>query len=515
MGGYQKHIILFAFCFYTQWLFAQTTQTISYTIKDGLSSNSVYRTAIDRRGFLWIATENGLARFDGRKFENYTTAKGLTDNEIVDLHIDSSGTIWAIPFRRSPCYYNPQKDRFENETTDPELNKIDLANTHKVHLLQYGGIAFSNNLRHLYLYRNGKTQGYKNFMTAKAGTIQKIVEYSPGQLVFFCEDSIRYFSNGKISRNIPFGKKLIGTEYIGNKIYLVQEKSIVSFSINDKGELLPGSKKEYPFAIRIFCNTGKNLAITSQNGNTYLVDKNTLEIKENVYTGVQVRNVLEDKEGNTWLSTMEKGLIKIQQKRISSFTAVPEMIQNFNALIKTKSIIAGTNNGEIYVYDGLYNAKRIALTDDRNIDAWVRKIIETPKGVFVSTQTGSFLFDSECKKIKERFTGTKNRSSKTAVLLNDSILGMGTHSQAMKYNLNTGNYVDSALKRVISMVANKSGKIYIGSNDGLYRWDKDSLFAFSSMQRVFGYRVNALIFSYCLIAIGRKYSRQYLQIAIL
>jgi len=487
-----KHIIFFACSCCAQWLHGQNTQTIAYTTKEGLSSNSVYRTAIDHRGFLWIATENGLARFDGRKFETYTTAKGLTDNEIIDLTIDSSGIIWAIPFRRSPCYYNEKKDRFENETTDPELNKIDLANTHKIHLLQYGGIAFSNNQRTLFIYKNGKTQVYKNFMSIKTGVIQKIVEYKPGQFIFFCEDTIRYFSNGKITRNIPFDKKLIAAEYLNKKIYLVQEKSVITLLIDDNGTLSGSIEKEFPFEIRIFCNTGKGFAITSLSGNTYLVDTASLDIKENVYTKVQVRNVLEDKEGNTWLSTMENGLIKIQQKRISSFTGIPEMTHNFNTLIKTKNIIAGTNNGEIYVYDGLYKARRIPLTDDRNIDAWVRKIVETSKGIYVSTQTGSFLFDNECKTIKENFTGTKNRSSKTAVLLSDSVLGLGTHSQAWKYNLNTGKYIDSIAKRIISLAASKSGKVYIGSNDGLYRWDKDSLFAFSLIQKTFAYRVNTM-----------------------
>lgn len=494
-----KHIWIICICFYMQQAAAQTTQTIAYTTKEGLSSNSVYRTAIDQRGFLWIATENGLARFDGRKFETYTTAKGLTDNEIVDLFIDSSGIVWAIPFRRSPCYYNPTKDKFENETTDPELNKIDLANTHKVHVLRYGGIGFSNNLRQLFIYKKGRTTVYKDFMAVRTGVIQKIVEYSPDQYLFFGEDTIRYFSNGKITRNIPFGKKLIAAEYVNDKMYLVQDKSIITLRVDEKGNFYNEGEKLYPFELRIFCNTGKGFAITSLSGNTYLLDTVSLDIKENVYTQVQVRNVVEDKEGNTWLSTMENGLIKIQQKRISSFTSVPEIQQNFNALVKTNppagragNIIAGTNNGEVYVYDGLYNVRRIPLTDDRNIDAWVRRIVKTNKGIYVSTQTGSFLLDAEGDSIKEKFTGTKNRSSKIAVLLNDSVLGLGTHSQAWKYNLNTGKYIDSIAKRIISLVADNRGKVYIGSNDGLYRWDKDSLFVFGKTQNTFNYRVNTM-----------------------
>ena len=55
--------------------------------------------------------------------------------------------------------------------------------------------------------------------------------------------------------------------------------------------------------------------------------------------------------------------------------------------------------------------------------------------------------------------------------------------------------MDSISKRITSLAANHSGKVYIGSNDGLYRWDNDSLFAFSSIQKTFNYRVNTMTFS--------------------
>src|SRR5262249_38513144 len=38
---------------------------------DGLPGNSVYAIAQTADGYLWIGTENGLARFDGRRFTPY------------------------------------------------------------------------------------------------------------------------------------------------------------------------------------------------------------------------------------------------------------------------------------------------------------------------------------------------------------------------------------------------------------------------------------------------------------
>ena len=471
----------------------QNIQTIDYTTREGLSSNSVYRTLIDRRGFLWIATGNGVCRFDGRKFDTYTTSRGLTDNEIIDLFIDSSGVIWAIPFRRTPCYYNVRRDRFENENTDDALNRIELANTHRAQALQFGGMAFANNRRELYVYKNGETTAYKNFLPEKSGLIQRIFEYQPGKMLLFCEDSIRYFDHGKIVKSVPMGMSLIGTECMGSNMYLAQARKITALSINSAGKMENRVEKEFPFDIRIFCCTGKSLAITSVSGNTYLLDRNTLTIRDNVLNEAQVRNVMEDKDGNTWLATMESGLVKVQQKRISSYTGVKEMEQNFNALIKTPGfIVAGTNNGDVYVYDGLYAVKRIALTDGRNIDAWVRRIVQTNKGIFVATQVSSFFFDTKMQRQLASFTGTGNHASKTAALLNDSTLGTGTHSQAWKYNITTGKWTDSITKRVTAMAADAGGRVYIGSNDGFFRWTDDSLIAFGKRYSACNFRVNSI-----------------------
>ncbi|MBK7308928.1 MAG: hypothetical protein IPI88_19215 [Chitinophagaceae bacterium] len=56
-------------------------------------------------------------------------------------------------------------------------------------------------------------------------------------------------------------------------------------------------------------------------------------------------------------------------------------------LLKQK-IFAGNNNGEIYKYDGL--CKKLQLNNDKNIDAWVRRIIQTKQGMYVATQSTSF-----------------------------------------------------------------------------------------------------------------------------
>ncbi len=490
-----KHILLFTVCCFAQLLNAQTTQIIRYTTKEGLPSNSIYRTIIDRKGFLWIAGETGVTRYDGRVFKNYTTVHGLPDNEVTELMVDSSGILWVLPFRKKPSYYNEKKDRFENNYTDPELDKIDMGNVSTANILQRGGIAFCNNNRTLFIYKDHKTTAFTKIYGDKVKTrADRVIDYQPGKYLIVCGDSLRYIENGKPSRAVAFGHYYSWSEYFDKTLYISQPNGITRFNFNDNGEIVTTARQQYPFQIKVLCRAGKDLAVTSVSGNTYIVDAGTLALKENIFNQFIVRNVLEDHNGNYWLSTKDEGLIKIQQKRISSYTENTELVKSFNAILKTNKIIIGNNKGELYVYDGLYNASKLILnTPENSSDTWVRNILELPQGIYVATQTGSFLLDKQNFSIKRSFLEGANKSTKAAYKLNDSILLLGGHSQLFVYNSNSGKFTDSVIKRVTALGTDDKQQIYIGSVDGLYRRDKDSLYYFGNKYKALTYRVVSIV----------------------
>lgn len=75
---------------------AQTYPYREYTIDDGMPQSESMAVYQDSRGFLWIPTRNGLARFDGHTFIPYLRKDGLPSNLVTDLIEDSDGTIWAV-----------------------------------------------------------------------------------------------------------------------------------------------------------------------------------------------------------------------------------------------------------------------------------------------------------------------------------------------------------------------------------------------------------------------------------
>jgi signal transduction histidine kinase/ligand-binding sensor domain-containing protein/CheY-like chemotaxis protein len=69
-----------------------------WTIEDGLSGNTVRDILQTHDGYLWLATGNGLARFDGLRFASFSTANvpELPNNRFSALYQSSKGAIWAL-----------------------------------------------------------------------------------------------------------------------------------------------------------------------------------------------------------------------------------------------------------------------------------------------------------------------------------------------------------------------------------------------------------------------------------
>lgn len=71
-----------------------------FTTANGLASNFVYSITQDKDGFLWLATVNGLQRYDGYRFLTFRSGRhqpsGLPVDEISKLYYDKKGALWLL-----------------------------------------------------------------------------------------------------------------------------------------------------------------------------------------------------------------------------------------------------------------------------------------------------------------------------------------------------------------------------------------------------------------------------------
>lgn len=147
--------ILLTVCFLLTGFSQELQFTRAFTMADGLPSNHIYSCTQDDKGFLWVGTDNGVARFDGKYFQVFSGKDGVPDNDILEVVKEKDGTIWINSYKQGPSYFDEKLNRFvdplQNEKIDKEFIKLVLW----VKALPDGGIVFYNSVGECY-FKNRK-----------------------------------------------------------------------------------------------------------------------------------------------------------------------------------------------------------------------------------------------------------------------------------------------------------------------------------------------------------------------
>ena len=88
-----------------------------FTDKDGLSNSHINAIGQDEKGFIWIATNDGLNRFDGLKFETFynipSDSVSVNNNTVFTIFVDKDKQIWFGTFS-GLCRYDYTSGSFIN-----------------------------------------------------------------------------------------------------------------------------------------------------------------------------------------------------------------------------------------------------------------------------------------------------------------------------------------------------------------------------------------------------------------
>jgi len=88
-------------------------------VNSDLPSNSVTTLAATPDGSLWIGTGKGLTRYKDGRFRTYTAKDGLPDSEIIRLSVDSSGALWIVAGVSLSKF---QDGKFTNFAAGPQMS---------------------------------------------------------------------------------------------------------------------------------------------------------------------------------------------------------------------------------------------------------------------------------------------------------------------------------------------------------------------------------------------------------
>ena len=125
-----------------------------YSSRQGLSSATVYDILKDSFGFIWLATEDGLNRFDGTNFKAYrhdpARPNSLKANHITALFESRNGRIWIGTNGGGLSIYERTQDSISNYPSGGPgqpgvgITAIDGDKDGNVWVCSYGGLYIIN-----------------------------------------------------------------------------------------------------------------------------------------------------------------------------------------------------------------------------------------------------------------------------------------------------------------------------------------------------------------------------------
>lgn len=119
------------FLLFSGWTaFSQSASPLVFsriTKKDGLATNSVLQTLRDKQGYLWIASQNGLQRYDGFRFLSFRHLPGdsttIPRNTINHIYLDRKHRLWLL-FDKQAGIFNAGNFRYASVPISRPLNMI-------------------------------------------------------------------------------------------------------------------------------------------------------------------------------------------------------------------------------------------------------------------------------------------------------------------------------------------------------------------------------------------------------
>jgi len=326
------HVFLFFFHFLT-WVFGQQ-KIVHFSTTNGLPHNITYGLLQDSKGYLWIGTDNGLVKYNGRDFKIFNADNGLRNSYIIDVKEDTQNDQIVLASWGGGIHFIKDDKVVPIKTRGDSLAKIN-------NVLVHQGRIIAKHFRRNLIYKrlNGTYTVATVVPDVSAGKLTEnssLLRRSNGCFGKLAEQ-LYYFNGNQLLNRPKF--RLKGIYRVDDlttlkPVFLFLKDSVINtISQFDESNFIASIKKQIVFfnknqilntitldipeaeivSVKKSSNNTLLILATNEKGfkNAYrynIVSKNVLSLKEVLPTKSTFSDVLEDHEGNIWISTDGDGL---------------------------------------------------------------------------------------------------------------------------------------------------------------------------------------------------------------
>ena len=482
-------VMLIMLLFSKEQLSAQQYNFNYYSVENGLPHSQVNAVFQDSSGYIWVGTEGGVSRFDGKTFEVFACGEEIPGHQVTAISQIKEGVVVATDKSiavfsggRFTIHLFPENSPFKqiNLFTKGVDGELILCTDQGLWKFESGK------------YRFIKTSTPLDHLSIRAAYLdsQKKLWIGSGRNGLFCLEkrktdytNIPFPDQGKLAISqirgiceIESGLLWIATSDNGLMSY--DGQSLVAVSL--PSEI---STPHYTSLLRdqkgdIWLGTWGNGLIHYRNGIFQQLSK------KNGLGDDVILSLFSDVQGNIWLDTYQRGLVFFYGEMFVSYTVkdglpdnnVRSLVTDINGNIWMATLggVAMFDGSEIKswtVNDGLSNNRIGSIATDR-----------TGK-IYAGTMTGEInVFEGNVKKPAVYFTKPEDNPGEILSLCcaSDGALWIGSASKGLfrMYNgeiiyVNVGN--ELLMNPVWSIYEDVEGTVWLGTARGLFKLDNGNL----------------------------------------
>lgn len=299
-----------------------------WTADNGLPQNSVRDIVQTRDGYLWLATLDGLVRFDGVRFTvfNKSNSPGITNNRFTKLYEDAHGNLWAS--LESSGLTRLQQGNFTTFTAADGLPSdaiSGIGGDDKGNLIIIFGFL-------LYRWVDGRFQRENDWRRhdneqnpspkAQANVALHLPFYSDGnKLTCFVDGQLRSWQRPDYPAEFaPFApaQDQHGSTWLSSPDGLVSTQNGRVVKIYNQRNGLPGKQPRL-----VFGQWPLQALSTGADGSLWLTNLDSMQnhlVSQQPPEGLDIFQAYADREGNYWFGTLYNGLYRARKQTITAYS---------------------------------------------------------------------------------------------------------------------------------------------------------------------------------------------------
>ena len=356
-----------------------------FTVEEGLPDNEVNAITQTRNGFLWVGTDGGLARFDGKHFTQIRMRAGKTKEIPVSFLLTAEdGALWVGTDSGLAHIPSAALDHFDRSLVT--MYHLGVGPSDQIAcLLIRNGILWVGTSHGLYRFDRG------HFVTVIPDEpISTMDQTSDGHLLIIGGHGFMEWDGARILRYPEFPKPL-GVQSDGifqvhedrNRVRWFCTSSGIARLVNGSFQkLAPYGHLEGQAAFRIYEDRQGSLWTIKASGLFRVGDKGV----KGLALGVHARYMYSDTNGDLWVATSSEGLYRFTDRTFKMYTVADGLpASNIPMAVLAAhdgTLWVGSNCGGLSRFDGkrfktysekdgLQNSCVWSLAEDANHDLWI------------------------------------------------------------------------------------------------------------------------------------------------